>query len=155
MWYEAFAGPDGTIEACRVRVAVGDAAAATKVCDQIVGRRVMPAHDPEGHKIHGYLLGSLTFADNLPQMPVSTLPADLTIAAKGLPDGKSARIGLTIEVGKDGKVIACQPGGETSALGAVACQQVDGIEMPVGKSKAGAAVAYLRPMVVDFEPDPG
>jgi hypothetical protein len=155
MWYEAFAAPDGTIEACRVRVAVGDTAAAAEVCDHIVGLRVTPAKDPEGHRTYGYFLGALSFADNLTQMPVNALPADMTIAAKGLPDGKGARVGVTVEVGSDGKVLACQPANEASALGKVACQQVGGTELPVGKSKAGAAVAYLRPMIVDFEPDPG
>jgi hypothetical protein len=29
------------------------------------------------------------------------------------------------------------------------------MEFPAGKSKKGAAVAYLRPVIVDFEPDPG
>jgi hypothetical protein len=29
------------------------------------------------------------------------------------------------------------------------------MDLPVSKSKKGAAVAYLRPLIVAFEPDPG
>lgn len=154
MWYEGFVAPDGTIEACNARVAVGDAAAATKVCDHLVGLQATPARDPKGRKAYGYFFGSFSFSPTVPQMPVGVLPSDLTIAAKGLPGGKSARIGVAVNVGSDGKVTACEAGGE-SPLGKVACQQATGMDLPVGKSKKGKAVAYLRPLIVDFQPDPG
>lgn len=154
MWYEGFAAPDGTIEGCEARVAVGDAAAATKVCDQIVGLRVTPARDAEGHRVYGYFLGSLSFSATVPQMPVSVLRPDVTVNARGLPEGKRARIGVVVSVDGGGKVTACEAGSE-SPLGKVACQQAAGMDLPVGKSKKGAAVAYLRPIIVDFEPDPG
>jgi hypothetical protein len=154
MWYEGFADPDGAIESCQVLVAVGDAAAAAKVCDQMVGRRVTPARDAASHKAYGYFLGSLSFSADVPQMPAGVLQSDVTIAAKGLPGGQGARVGIAVNVDSAGKVIACDSGDE-SALGKVACQQASTMDMPIGKSKKGETVAYLRPMIVEFQPDPG
>lgn len=154
LWYEGFVDPDGNIESCQVLVAVGDTEAATKVCNQMVGRRVTPARDSESHKAYGYFLGSLSFTPEVAQMPVGVLQSDMTIEAKGLPGGQRTRVGIAVNVGSDGKVIACDPGGD-SPLGKVACQQASTMDLPVSKSKDGAAVAYLRPLIVEFQPAPG
>jgi len=152
MWYEGFVDPDGNIEGCQVLVAVGDGDAAGKVCEKIVGRRAIPARDNDGKRTYGYYLGSFSFSPEVPQMPASVLQSGLTFAAKGLPEGKAQRIGIAVSVDDKGKVTACESGIE-SALAKVACQQVQGMDMPVGKSKKGETIAYLRPLIVEFQPD--
>jgi hypothetical protein len=153
MWYEAFVAPDGSIEACTVRGAIGDARAARKVCDEIVGRTVKPAVGSDARPTYGVYVGALNFADNIDNLPPSA--PDMTIQAKGLPGGKGARVGLTVVVDADGKVSSCWPDGAYTALSRTACDQVQTAALPVRKSKAGAAVRYTSPLVVEFELDRG
>lgn len=154
MWYEAFVAPDGTIEGCEVRAAIGDARSARAVCKEIVGLKAMPAVGSDAKPTYGTYVGALNFADNLDRLPEGS-PADMTIQAKGLPGGKNARVALTVAVGPDGKAVSCWADDGFAALGRTACDQVKAAELPVRKSKAGAAVSYLSQMTVAFEPDRG
>lgn len=151
MWYDAFVAPDGTIEQCTVRGAIGDSAAARQVCATIVGRKATPALGTDARPTYGTFVGALNFADNLERVPEDGVPPDMIIAAQGLPAGKPTRVGVTVAVGADGTVLECDPGPGSILLSRAACEQVRAAALPVRKAKSGAAVGYLSPMIVQFE----
>lgn len=151
MWYEAFVAPDGTIEGCTVRATMGDAKAAPKVCSAIIGRKVSPAVGADGQPTYGYYRSALNFSDNLDPIAPDAVAADLALQVQGLSVAR-ARVGVTVSVGADGKVLACEG---SAGLARTACEQVKGLDLPVRKAKSGAAVGYLYPMIVEFQQDRG
>ena len=154
MWYEVFVAPDGTIEGCTVRAAVGDGTAAQAVCKALVGKKAEPAVGSDGQPAYGYARGTLNFADNLAPMSADAIEPDVTISARGL-DSEAERVGVTVLVGTDGKVAACEPGAGAGGLWRTACSQVRSMALPIRKAKGGASVNYLYPLIVEFRAERG
>jgi hypothetical protein len=153
MWYEAFVAPNGTIESCTVRAAIGDGDAALAVCRAFVGRRAKPAVGPDGRPAYGYARGSLNFSDNLEPISAEAIEADVSISARGLPNSR-ARVDLIVLIDAGGKIAACEPGEKATGLSQAACDQVRSMAMPV-RQVSGAPVSYLYPMIVEFRRDNG
>lgn len=150
MWYEAFVAPDGKIEDCHVRALIGDADAAQAVCRELIGRRAKPGLAPDGQPAHGWMLGSLTFADNIRAIPRGLIEPNIVISAPEVDDAK--RVDLTVLVGTDGGIEACEGRG---ALSTGACEELQTVAMPVRKARSGEVVRYIYPIIVEYRPARG
>ena len=87
-------------------------------------------------------------------MSAEAIEPDVTISARGLALA-SQRVGVTVLVGTDGKVAACEPDEGAGGLWRTACSQVQSMELPVRKAKGGSSVSYLYPLIVEFRAERG
>jgi hypothetical protein len=152
VWYEAFVAPDGTIEDCSVRGAIGDEDAAEAVCLQVVGRRAKPAIGPDGQPTYGFLRDSINFADNYRYIPSDAVRPDLALTVAGALE-KPERVTILVAVDAAGQVSDCVGGDQAPGFVKAACEQAKSLSLPARTAQSGEAVSYLFPMVVEFRAD--
>jgi hypothetical protein len=152
IWFQAFVDTNGKIMDCKVRGVLGESEVASRACDAVKGRRITPAR-ADGKPVYGVFRGALVLADNSFKADDVLFEPDVLLEVQRLPGsaGKPVRTELTVLIDTEGRVASCQyRGGRNSAFATAACDQAKEIQMPVGKSESGEAVAYIYPLSYEF-----
>ena len=157
LWIE----PKGRITDCAIVRSLGEKGIVEKICPVLVGMRVKSPRDHKGEKSYGTMSMDFTaFADSLYGRRKEFTDA---LSAEPMPDdvdGELAaefatklddRYAVTLVVGSDGSVLACEKGGKLPAnLTSQACELAGAKSYAIGRSEAGEPVSYVR--LVRFVP---
>lgn len=150
IWYQAFVDADGKITQCTVRGILGESDKADLACKSIVGRKISPAR-VDGKPAYGVYQGVMVLADNSFDTSGIEFQPDVQLEVENLPAGMPVRTELVVMVDSEGRVSDCRArDGRNSDYAQIACEQTMDMDMPVGKSEAGEAVAYLYPLSFEF-----
>jgi hypothetical protein len=151
IWYQAFVDANGKITDCSVRGTLGDSDAADLACETIKGRRITPAK-VDGKGAYGVYQGVMVLTDSEFDPEAIMFAPDVVLEVQDLPgSNKPLTVQLVVMVDTAGKISECKAkNGGNSAYSQVACAQAAEIQMPVGKSESGEAVAYVYPMTFEF-----
>lgn len=150
IWYQAFVDADGKIVECTVRGTLGEADAADLACKSVVGRRISPAK-VDGKPAYGVYHGVMVLAGSSFDADEVVFQPDVLLEVENLPANRPVRSELVVMVDTDGRISDCKArNGRSSAYTQVACEQAKELQMPVGKSEAGEAVAYVYPLTYEF-----
>ena len=150
IWYQAFVDANGKILQCSVRGALGDASEAELACDAIKGRRITPAK-VDGKAAYGVYRGVLVLSEGAFDPDDIAFAPDVMLEVERLPAGKPVRADVIVMVDAAGRIADCRgKGGRNSDYVQAACDQAKDIQMPVGKSESGEAVAYVYPLSYEF-----
>lgn len=153
IWYQAFVDPQGKITACTVRGTLGDSDDAKLACEALKGRRITPAK-VDGKAAYGVYRGAIVLSANYFDPDDIEFAPDVQLEVENLPSGGPLRTELVVMVDTTGKISECRVrNSSNSAYAKAACNQAKEIQMPVGKSESGEAVAYVYPLVYEFTED--
>jgi hypothetical protein len=148
IWYQAFVDADGRITQCSVRGTLGESDAAELACNTLIGRQISPA-TVDGKAVYGVYQGVMVLSDNDFNTDIVFEP-DVLLEVENLPSNRPVRAELIVMVDAAGRVSECKARNWESPYTKVACDQAKELQLPVGKSEAGDAVAYVYPLTYEF-----
>ena len=150
--------PEGNVVRCSQSSAVGDKNLADKMCGIAEKKKAEPARDAKGRRSFGFRrdFASLSLPGTSQAEAIGDVgpSPDIDFEVASVPAGTTSPVlvSVTIAVDKAGKTTGCEfsKDSKNSAFGAVACQQIGGMDFPKLTDSGGRAVSYIRPMTVRF-----
>ena len=143
----------GKVAACRIVVASGVARLDAMICTMPLKLAVFhPAVDPGGRAVAAVV--EQAFAMNMaspPQPPIP--PVDFAVPISHIPEAATKPFApLRIVTGADGKVASCVIIGPTGnrSLDQLACNQMEGVELPRIADAAGTTLRAMRDVQIAF-----
>ena len=157
--FDVYVDPLGKPLGCKVeRVFETDFGAVT--CRKVQRTTFKPARDAEGNPAYGRFQSILNFwlpdVEGKFKYPLARLP-DLSFTVKPSPAlGPSRVVKLAAQIGVDGKVTECAPGGDKAdvvwATAACSRLKLEWKDEPLQDAR-GTKRAYVREIIVAFVPD--
>ncbi len=153
--------PKGGILDCRVLAVAGDEDTADRMCKLLTRRKIRPATDPQGNTLHSMLQTTISFTDapHLRQrfmgaLKAVSLPADIQLQTSAVaPGSPERRAELTVVIGEQGRLLACEPEGPPDPFSEAACAYLADIKLPKLEPQPGVPVRHARSFTVAFVPE--